>query len=310
MISNQYRKLIYLILILIPISGNSQTVYRKPDSFFASDTILNKKKVYFCSATAGLALIGTYTGLGAIWYSGEEKSPFHFFNDSQEWLQMDKVGHAYSAYQVSRIMSQAFVWSGVKYKTATWLGSGIGWLMISPVEIFDGFSPKYGASATDLVANASGSALNLLNGLVWQEQRLQLKFSFHPSGYAQFHTAQLGSTPIEQIFKDYNGQTYWMSVRVHSFLPEGLLKKKYPRWLNLAVGYGGEGMTGGYFIEPWGAIHSREYRQFYLGLDIDLSNIKTRIGFLDAALGVLNMVRIPMPALEFSKKGVKAYGFF
>jgi hypothetical protein len=80
--------------------------------------------------------------------------------------------------------------------------------------------------------------------------------------------------------------------------------------LNLAVGYGGEGMTGGYFIEPWGAIHSREYRQFYLGLDIDLSNIKTRIGFLDAALGVLNMVRIPMPALEFSKKGVKAYGFF
>jgi hypothetical protein len=36
--------------------------------------------------------------------------------------------------------------------------------------------------------------------------------------------------------KDYNGQTYWLSVNLHSFI-------KAPKWLNLAIGYGGRNVN-------------------------------------------------------------------
>ncbi len=37
-------------------------------------------------------------GLYSAWYSNYPQTNFHFFNDNNEWKQVDKVGHAYSAY--------------------------------------------------------------------------------------------------------------------------------------------------------------------------------------------------------------------
>jgi hypothetical protein len=51
-------------------------------------------------------------------------------------------------------------------------------------------------------------------------------------------TNVLGSSLAEQMLKDYNGQTYWLSVNLHSFY-------KNPKWLNLAIGYGANGMLTG-----------------------------------------------------------------
>ena len=43
------------------------------------------------------------------------------------------------------------------------------------------------------------------------------------------------------MLKDYNAQTYWFSANLKSFFPE----IKFTAWLNVAVGYGAEGMFGG-----------------------------------------------------------------
>jgi hypothetical protein len=43
------------------------------------------------------------------------------------------------------------------------------------------------------------------------------------------------------MLKDYNGQTYWLSVNLHSFYKGS----KIPKWLNLAIGYGANGMLTG-----------------------------------------------------------------
>ena len=41
---------------------------------------------------------GAMIGLYSLWYKKYPQSKFHFFNDNQEWLQVDKVSHAYGAY--------------------------------------------------------------------------------------------------------------------------------------------------------------------------------------------------------------------
>jgi hypothetical protein len=53
------------------------------------------------------------------------------------------------------------------------------------------------------------------------------KIFFIPQ-YAQYRPNVLGSSLAEQILKDYNGQTYWLSVNLHSFykgskIPNGLI---------------------------------------------------------------------------------------
>jgi hypothetical protein len=181
--------------------------------------------------------------------------------------------------------------------------------MQSTIEVFDGFAVKWGASWSDLAANAVGSGLAAGNELLWQEQRVQLKWSFWPTDLAKQHPVVLGSGP-EQFLKDYNGQTYWLCFTVNSFLPEGRLKQAWPDWLGFAVGYGGQGMIGGYGEEPWATIREREYRQYYLSLDIDLTQIKTRRRGLKLLFEVLNSVRVPLPAIRFSREGTRFFPIY
>jgi hypothetical protein len=111
------------------------------------------------------------------------------------------------------------------------------------------------------------------------------------------------------MLKDYNGQTYWLSVNPYSFMSE---ESKFPKWLNVALGYGAGGMTGGEFNPPYinedgKQIHFERYRQLYLSLDVDLTRIKTRSKFLKTIFYSVGFIKIPAPALEFSKQGVKGY---
>jgi hypothetical protein len=82
--------------------------------------------------------------------------------------------------------------------------------------------------------------------------------------------------------------------------------------LNVAAGYGADGMIGGYSNPPLAdgfgnPLAFERYRQFYLSLDIDLTRIKTRSPFLKAALMAFGFIKIPAPALEFNKYGVKGH---
>ena len=102
-----------------------------------------------------------------------------------------------------------------------------------------------------------------------------LKYSFHQTKYAKQNPDKLGNRLLEEVLKDYNGQTYWLSANLHSFFKDS----KIPKWLNVAVGYGGEGMLSGMkYIDNQLLIVNR-YRQFYLSLDVDLATIKTNSAF-------------------------------
>lgn len=286
-----------IFLFLMPLLAAAQLHPLEPD------TLPNKKRLGISLGIVGGVYVAGYTYLSSVWYAGQERSRFHWFNDNGQWLQLDKVGHAYGAYQESRGMIELLRWAGVsKGKRVLW-GGLAGFLMQSPIEVLDGFSAKWGASWGDLLGNAAGSGLAALNEGLWEEQRIQLKWSFWPSGLAADHPAELG-TGVEQVLKDYNGHTYWLSVAPDPFLPRGSkFERLWPDWLSLSFGYGGHGMVGGYGEDPKSAIRAREYREYYLSLDVDWLRIKTRKRGLKLLFGVLNAVKFPLPALRFSREG-------
>ena len=275
--------------------------------FFQPSPQFNKKRLAVVTATGGTLYTGSLIALNAFWYKEHPRTSFHFFNDNREWLQMDKAGHFVTSYYIGRIGINLLKWSGVEQRKAAWYGGLLGTFYQTTIEVFDGYSTGWGFSGGDVIANTAGSALVIGQELGWKEQRIVLKYSFSRSDYAQYRPNLLGSDLKEQMLKDYNGQSYWVSVNIHSFLNEG---SEFPRWLNVAAGYGAEGMTGGNFNPPYidqagDQVTFERYRQFYLSLDADLTKIKTRSHFLKAIFETFGFIKIPAPALGFSKNGVE-----
>ncbi len=76
----------------------------------------NKKRVK-AVAISNVALYSAgMVGLYAAWYKDYPQSKFHFFNDNSEWLQIDKIGHAYSAYAESKASMELWRWTGISKK--------------------------------------------------------------------------------------------------------------------------------------------------------------------------------------------------
>lgn len=283
-----------LVFLLIPGS----VVQAQVDS----SSHVNKKRLNTLIIGTSAAYVGTMIGLNEIWYSDFERQSFTFFNDNNEWKQMDKWGHFYSAFQLSNIGSRGLRWSGVQPTKADKIAALTSFLMISSIEVFDGFSSGYGASVGDLLANALGSGFYLGQQMLWKETRLHPKFSFHRTDYADLRPDVLGSSLIEQVIKDYNGQTYWVSVDADKFL-------HFPKWLNLGIGYGANGMV--YATDEVNEANGYSaYRQYFLSLDFDVTAIKTNSKAVRTLLFFLNMIKIPGPTLEFSNGEVKAYAFY
>jgi hypothetical protein len=281
-------------------------------SFFEPSKTFNQKRFYTSTGAVAVGATTSLILLNELWYKDYPRAPLHLFNDNHEWLQMDKIGHATTAYSVGYVGDRVLRWSGVERKKAIWYGGSLGLAYLTAIEFMDGFSAEWGFSLGDMLANIAGSAMYISQELMWSDQRIRLKFSAHLSPYAQYRPNVLGSTVSERLLKDYNGQTYWLSANVSSFLPE---TSRFPQWLNVAFGYSGEEMIKGderhYVVFKDGEFRNfNAYRQYFLSLDIDLTKIKTKNHFLKTVLGTFNYLKIPFPALEFSNRGVKGHGVY
>ena len=212
-----------------------------------------------------------------------------------------------TAYTIGRVGIGMIKSAGVERTKAIWYGGMVGAFYQTTIEILDGFSSQWGFSIGDFTANTVGSGLLIAQELAWKQQRIVFKYSFHQTKYPPYRPNLLGSSFYENLLKDYNGQTYWLSVNPYSFMSKD---SKFPKWLNIAIGYGAEGMTGArtnpiYMDGNGNQISFERYRQFYLSLDADLTKIKTNSKFLKTIFMAVGAVKIPAPALEFNKYGVK-----
>jgi hypothetical protein len=300
------RPLVIICFLVITIPGFAQQNFLPPDAVYNPGRL---RTVVISEVATGVAISA---GLYFLWYRKHPKSHFHFFNDNGEWLQMDKVGHATTAYNIGTIQYDLMRWCGVKNDASIAIGGLTALSYMSIVEIFDGFSSKWGFSKGDMLANIFGVALFAAQQKGWHQQRISLKWSFHGSPFPQYYPAELGSDFLSRMLKDYNGQTYWLSFNVASFLSAN---NSFPHWLNMNLGYGAEGMIGARAnpaeIDGHSVPAFSRYRQFYFSPDADLFRVPSSSSAFNAAAYLTRFSKIPAPALEWSiQKGLRLIPFY
>ena len=119
----------------------------------------DKKKIWIVGGSQVALMDGIIYPLNQAWYADYPRQSFHFFNDWKEWQQMDKAGHAWTSYQISRLSGDMWKWTGINEKKAMWLGGISGVAYMSIIEILDGFSAEWGFSTGDMLMNIAGSGL-------------------------------------------------------------------------------------------------------------------------------------------------------
>ena len=286
----------YILILICGLLTHPVLSQSKADSFLKpSDTLNVSRRNAVVIAEASLATL-TLVGLDQLWYADFPRSSFKTVDDTDEWLQMDKLGHVFSSYQLGRVGANALNWAGVSKKDQLIYGATLGFGFLTAVELFDGYSEEWGFSWSDMVANGLGTGLYVGQELLWDEQRILMKYSFHQTQFASQRPDKLGEGFLEEMLKDYNGQTYWLSANVNSFFKTS----NFPKWLNIAFGYGAEGMLTGKTENVDNLfISQNRRRQFYLSLDVDLSRIKTNSRVLRTVFDVLNVIKVPFPTFSY-----------
>jgi hypothetical protein len=309
------KKLLLLTLLPLTIFAYAQdhvadTSVRSTSAAVQTKNVSNSRKWLIGSfTTAGFG--GSFIFLDAAWYKGYPRSGFHTFNDVGEWLQIDKVGHAWTAYQTSRLTSAMWKWAGVSENNAVLLGSGSSLLYMLSIEYLDGLSAEWGWSWGDAGADILGATLFSTQQLAWKTQKISLKFSSTPRTYDPSLRGRadslFGSSFQGRLLKDYNAQSYWLSFNLKSLLPSSNL----PAWLNVSLGYGADGLYGGMENRDnsgkttFDRRDIKRYRQWYLAPDVDLTRIKTNSRFLKTVFTTFNMLKFPVPALELSNSKLR-----
>jgi len=294
----QIHRLFIFICFIFQFTLKAGEIETKTDT-----TKIGKRLICKSVAFTGVYTAGSFYILSNTWYKDKEKVPFHFYNDNAGYLQVDKFGHMFGGYVYSYIGYFGLLKLGFTRKEALIFGSTLGFVLQLPIEIMDGIHEGYGFSWGDIAANTLGSALVFGQELLFNEQLVKFKFSYWESVYSKNSNGYFGRTTMDRLLNDYNGHTYWFSVPLNKFSG----KKRLPEWLNIAVGYGANGMYGEFEnISSYNGVaipETERYRQCLLSLDIDWKKIKTNSGFLNVLFKGMTFVKLPFPALEYNSKG-------
>jgi len=259
---------------------------------------VNKNRLLI--ATSGLTLTNwyIYQRFKDIWWS-HNRGSFHFYRgwrrttgwwdmgpDDSLWFHMDKLGHLYNARLVSMTMSDLSRWVGFTESQSLWAGALLSSAFYLEIELYDGQYDEWGFSIGDFIASEIGAFLPMLSNRFPQLDCFTLKLSYHSS--PEIYEEQY-------LIEDYAGMTFWLSTDVWSMMP-WRLKKFWPSWLNLALGYG---ITQ----------KARGEIELYLALDYDLTKIHVENPTIRKLLDYLNYIHFPAPTLQL-RPAVKIHGLY
>ena len=294
-------------------------------SFYETPESLNKKRALAVGITAATLYTGSIIGVNEFWYKDFPRSSLHTFNDWGEWENMDKYGHAFSAYAETKLFFHASRWTGLSNKKSAIAAFAFSTLAQTSIEFLDGHSTNWGWSWFDVAYNTGGSLLFGVQQYVWEDQRIKMKFSYTPKSYStdlittdnvstsiyERSVETFGTGTIERILKDYNAHTIWLSANIKSIL--AIENDKFPAWLNVAVGYGADNLLGG-FGNTWridgvrfDPVDFQRHQQLFLSLDIDLEKLPVRNKALRGILKIVNIIKIPSPTMEFNSIGQRNF---
>ena len=251
-----------------------------------------------------VALIGGVT-LGTVipvhlyqqsaWWQGQ-RAPFRFENDWKYALNVDKVGHMYAGYILSRTFGYMLRWSGLSEHSSTFYGSVFGLTYQMYVEVEDGFHRDYGFSPGDAFSNMVGATIPLAQSTFPVLKNFAFKYSYWPSSN---YLDELHAGQTRAFLDDYQGTTVWLAVDPHFLMGSGAARV-VPAWLGFAVGLAARDLD----------LNGNGRRLYSLALDYNLSKIETDSDLLQAIFTLLDYIHLPAPEILFDGKHVRLGVFY
>ncbi|MCX7955204.1 MAG: YfiM family protein [Bacteroidales bacterium] len=263
----------------------------------SNDSINSKVKLFYVKSAVIYSSINLY--LYYLWYRNQDLTYFHFFNDINEWHQIDKIGHAFSSFWISDYFYKNFLKINKNTNKHLKYSSVISFFLVSSIELYDGFGKGWGFSWFDVLANSCGSLFYLIN-TKYLINCFKFKISYHFTSYYKYNKELLGSNRVERIIKDYNGQTYWLNFNLNKLI------NIVPNFISLSLGYSVDGFIKANVKDysPSVALQFKPQRQYFLSLDLNTDQIKIRNKFIKALLNVFNIIKFPFPALELKERKI------
>ena len=297
----------YFSLSFTTLAGNDSIRKVHPYMNLRDSSEIMHRRTTTIEIAGGAVYLGTLLALYNIKYKDNLQSRFKINTVKDDWrMGMDANHHTIGSYYIGRMSYKLLRWAGTSEQRAAWIGGLSGFFMLTSQEVFDGFDSKWCASTSDVASNALGSALFISQQLIWHNQKIVLKWSYHPTSFPNQNPDLLGSNSVQKMIKDYNGQTFWLSANLKSFSQKDL---HIPCWLNIAMGLGVTGMTGPVNNTPLYRSYPidgfKTQRLFYIAPDIDLTRLRIRSATLKWIFEAIGVLKFPMPALQISGQKVK-----
>lgn len=271
---------------------NNNSIHLSLKKNLASENNLKPDESVNYTRLAVLGGVTLATGIGLhiyqanAWWRDQRRS-FHFQNDWEYALWIDKLGHFWAGSGVQHLFSSALEWSNVERKKSILYGAILSSVYMLYIEFEDGFATDWGFSPGDATADILGSFYPVLQEYIPFMQNINLKYSYYPSKYFQNGT-KTGNN-LKTVIDDYEGQSFYLSFRVNEFLPQNL-EGYWPDFLCLALGYN---------IRNWNGFGKAD-KNFYLTFDYDLEKIPLKGGFWDFLKKTLNHIHFPAPGIKYT----------
>lgn len=259
--------------------------YRSEDSTDIPTEISVPKMV----GVASLTLIAYGAAYWLVFEKGwwdDEKSHFHFENDFDYALNLDKLGHFAAGVALGEGFYEGYHWAGASEFQA-YLFAGLSAMATHiAIDVKDGYSPEWGFSVFDVLSGTLGGFLPMAERYVPLFKYVDLKWSYWINTKAYYRQSDTG------IFTDdYCNQTFWASFKPYRLLPASV-RRFYPSWLAIAAGLS---IDEGVFIRNY---EGTPHREVYIALDYDLEAFRPQSRLARQAIKWLNYFKFPAPTVQ------------
>lgn len=261
--------------------------YRSEDS---SD-VKNEISVPKLAGVASLTLIAYGAAFWLVFDKGwwdDQNSHFHFENDFDYALNLDKFGHFGAGVILAEGFYEGYRWAGAS-EFQSYLFAGLSAFATHvAIDVKDGFSPEWGFSIFDVLSGTLGGFFPMAERYIPIFKYVDLKWSYWINTKVYYRKSDTG------IFTDdYVNQTFWASFKPYRVLPAAA-QKYYPSWLAVAVGLS--------IDEKMFTTKQHPRREVYLALDYDLEAFRPQSRLARQVIKFLNYFKLPAPAIQVYPK--------
>lgn len=214
----------------------------------------------------------------------DERSHFHFENDFDYALNLDKFGHFAAGVMLGESFYEGYRWAGAT-EFQSYLFAGLSAMMTHvAIDVKDGYSPEWGFSIFDVLSGTLGGFLPMAERYIPVFKYVDLKWSYWINTRAYYDQSETG------VFTDdYVNQTFWASFKPYRLLPAAA-RQYYPSWLAIAAGLSIDEKV--FTKEP----HPR--REVYIALDYDLEAFRPQSRMARTIVKYLNYFKLPAPTIQ------------